>query len=127
MKKNLNEEQLAQAVKEARGNGNFRFPVYLVKTLEQVTSSVKITKQAVFIEAERWVDARSFAIRLLGVGEVEIELAKEQDALPRHQVQWRREAMTGTLRMQSRLVTKPTGQTEPGGPYEFYGVHWKDV
>jgi hypothetical protein len=61
-----------------------------------------------FVEAERFIDARSFACRLFGVPEVVIAAhVKQTKPVPRWQVQFTGHAAgSNTLRMQSRQITR---------------------
>lgn len=66
--------------------------------------------EMIYIEAERWIDARSFACRKLGASEVVISTALPVDnghrPFPRWQVRWAGSAAgANTLRMQARLLT----------------------
>lgn len=103
-KRTLNEEQLAQAQKEAGiANGQ----VYLVRPKNDPLS--KAPKKIIgwtFIEAERFFDVRSFGCLIFGVSEVEITVPPERAVrYPCWQLRWTGTASgEKTLRMQARLL-----------------------
>lgn len=121
----LNEEQLALGAKEA---GTLQRPLFLAtarlprnpvkstsKMKIEVISGKKIKQefyilQSITIEADRFFDARAFAMRHFGVSEVETKLVKRDGGpvllFPRWQVRWDGNACNGnTLKMQARQVT----------------------
>lgn len=108
----LNEEQEAQARKEA---GGFYHPIYECHPIDQ-------PQKKIFVESERWFDARAFAIRRLGVPEVRA-IRVDVRELPRFQIRWVGTAASGTtnqLRMQWRNVTDPN-------QVAMANTGWKDV
>lgn len=94
MTETMNEKQEAQARKES---GNARHPIFAASPKpDEKTPTGTMNGHAqmplVFIESERWFDARAFAVRLFGVPEVAISRIDDYDAarplLPRWQVRW---------------------------------------
>lgn len=97
-KETLNEEQPKDATRDARTG--FDYTVFAVSPKLENNSASKIT----FVESERFIDARAFACRLLGVSEVVIaKHESETKPVPRWQVRMFGHATNGnTIRMQSR-------------------------
>lgn len=120
-KETLNEEQIKTAQKEA---GGFYFPVYMIQIkyskeeqLAKLNSPEGI--KFIFVEAERWADARAYGVRYFGVSEVDIS-KKEDRVLPRIQLRWAgNAAAANNLRLQHRTIVHDRVYTMHDG--------WKDV
>ena len=116
----LNEQQEAQAAKEI---GVFRYPIYaasaILSDVEKQARRDKTLINFAYVEAERWVDARSFALRLFGVAEVSL-VRKSSKLLRKHfkhagrwQIRW--EGHSGFVSMQARFMTgmESEGSADP--------------
>lgn len=116
MKETLNEESEKQARKESRVQGVFEQTIWVVSPKPSTRPAVAAVQQKPaeeprikFVEAERFIDARSFACRLFGVPEVVISAhtVKQRKPLPRWQVRFAGHAAgSNTLRMQSREILR---------------------
>ncbi len=104
-KETLNEEKIKQAQKEARTR--FSFTIYMVSPKTPEGTDPNIARKYSFVEAERFIDARTFACRLLGVPEVDIQPHTGEEPVMRWQVRYAGNAAgANTVRMQSRRVTR---------------------
>lgn len=105
MKETLNEEQTKGAARDARTG--FDYQVFAVSPKLSGNGATKIT----FVESERFIDARSFAYRLLGVSEVIIaKHESESKPVPRWQVRMHGHASNGNvIQMQSREISDVSG------------------
>jgi hypothetical protein len=96
-KRTANEEKALRAQNEARDG--FSYPVWFAET--------KMRSEGIYIEAEKFFDARAFACRFFGVPEVEIEKAVIR-SVSRWQVRIfgdaRNSAGHNAIRMQTRKV-----------------------
>jgi hypothetical protein len=132
----LNEEQEAQVRKDAGGARGLVFKVHVKAdmTVYRPNPAPPLNGEApaqhnavrapaqILVEAERWTDARAFAVRKLGVPEVTLERMPEGSPyeFPRWQVRFEGYAghTTNPVRMQARLIEN--ANVKPG-----HG--WKDV
>lgn len=135
MKETLNEEQLKQARKESADAFNYAvwvvspkpstvttpnplmvIPPKLPTVTPSVTESSSATEQtSACVEAERFVDARTFACRLFGVSEVVISkhVTPGRKPIPRWQVKFAGHAAgANNVRMQSRQITAENGNPQ---------------
>jgi hypothetical protein len=135
MTKDLNAEQEAGARKDA---GGFNHPLFVATLKESVTyvrqtpappivhepgviiepTAVRVPDRQIYIEAERWTDARSFAMRKLGVSEatvLPIHIVQGGRPLPRWQIQFVGSAGgSDPMRMQARLIQNETADNDAG-------------
>ncbi len=137
-RQSLNEEQLAQGLKETGVTQNRLF--FATKRVVLVDGRIKSKGangrvldsgsmsiiKSLTVEAERFYDARAFANRYFGTSECEIVPFKENQVLPlfpRWQIRWTGNACNGNnLAMQHRRVMEPR-DTEDDGTR----VPWLDV
>jgi hypothetical protein len=69
--------------------------------------TLEATSFPIYIEAERWVDARAFAVKQLGAVEVTCERVEYGRPFPRTQIRWVGTAASRTmnpLRQEKRFV-----------------------
>lgn len=111
----LNAQQEAGARKEM---GGFFHPIYaVVAKYDPLVPAEKRNNDTVFIEAERWFDARAHGIRHFGVSEVHIKLHElTARPLPRIQLRWVGFASSGhnNNRVQIRTLTTENQNPEHG-------------
>jgi hypothetical protein len=113
---NLNDQQLAQAAKEAQQD-HFSANFYVVAAVYPAKTREELKKPPIVVEAERWVDVRSFGHRYFGVCEVEITRGVLQpEDEERYQIRWR--GTNGFVRMESRFCK---------GDSKTCQTKWKDV
>lgn len=106
-RESLQEEQLKQARKD--GVTSFDETVWVVSPKKSEEAKVPKTPLVSYVEAERFIDARSFGCRLFGVSEVVISahVVSGKKPVPRWQVRFAGHATgSNTLRMQSRQITR---------------------
>lgn len=120
-KQTLNEEQVAQGKKEA---GMLEHPIFAVSPkydplIKRKEGEPEPPQRLDFVEAEKWYDARAFAIRFYGTAEVNIRpvgdaAPHEKGVLPRWQLRWIGNGASGTLAMQARLIDRHPDSVPPG-------------
>lgn len=103
------------AMKKHEASLPFRQPIWACTVKIAIAPNagevLYVNSQPTYIETERWFDARAFAIKILGVVEVEcVQVGEDRRPFPRYQLCWIGTAASGTtnpLRQMKRFLANP--------------------
>lgn len=111
MNDNINDKQEAAARKE---QGGFHHPIFVALSAPDV--------EPVWIEAERWVDARTFARRILGAEVIVVRMPTDDKSRPFPRWQVRTLGQAGSITNPWRFEARQTF-----GAREVLHHPWRDV